>query len=607
MLLRKTVKGIALILAVVTSVTLFSACGSSESKKPIEVSVWSAVNSEKIMQDATKGNGEKKITFNTFKGDVESAQILFTPNQDVSSFDFEMGDVKNADGDILSSSLFEVYAQKYVNVSIPTSISCLAGYYPDALVPLKNYRLKREGKVSKDCNQGIWINLNVPTDAKAGEYIGNAVLTVQDQKIDIPVSVYVYGIDMPTEIHTVSSFYLDVSMIGIGEGKSVTDELKETYYKFLMKKRANVRNIPAYSGVNQRYDAKDFANDVVEYAENPMVSGYALPYVGNGQGVVDYDYCYEVINELAKKNVELLKAGKDINLFRKAHYYLGALIDEPTPTTYDKVRACDLNIQRAKLDVASTGVLDNYPTVKESLLSLAHVVTTKIIDDLYGTDTVGGVQTWCPLIDNFASDASRQLALERINSSDRTGGEGVWWYSCVNPKNPYPSYQTDENLLVSRLRGWMQYEYKIQGSLYWSVNFWQRFVNSQNVATDIWTESLSWESANGDGRLIYPGSKYGVTGPISTIRLENIREANEDYELLWLFEQTINNINKTYSKSYNSNRILSSFYDRVIENVFVKKNVTEKDFDNVRKELLTLLEKMINNPTEAFAQLDSKN
>ncbi len=37
---------------------------------------------------------------------------------------------------------------------------------------------------------------------------------------------------------------------------------------------------------------------------------------------------------------------------------------------------------------------------------------------------------------------------------------------------------------------------------------------------------------NGDGYLAYPGTPFGIEGPIGSIRMEQVREGLEDYELL---------------------------------------------------------------------------
>jgi hypothetical protein len=50
---------------------------------------------------------------------------------------------------------------------------------------------------------------------------------------------------------------------------------------------------------------------------------------------------------------------------------------------------------------------------------------------------------------------------------------------------------------------------------------------------------VKWINPNlyGDGSLLYPGKKVGIDGPVSSIRLECIRDGIEDYSYLWLLEQ----------------------------------------------------------------------
>jgi hypothetical protein len=42
---------------------------------------------------------------------------------------------------------------------------------------------------------------------------------------------------------------------------------------------------------------------------------------------------------------------------------------------------------------------------------------------------------------------------------------------------------------------------------------------------------------NGDGFLAYPGKPIGVDGPVSTIRLEQVRQGLQDYEALVLLSE----------------------------------------------------------------------
>ena len=590
------------------SVLIFAIAACTDNGENIEqlgtkVSFCSA--SKTVMRDENYSGGD--FILNTFKGDVEGGQIIINPDRDVNKFNFVMKDLSLEGGsEKLTSDLFEVYAERYINVYQSTSGNTYTGWYPDALVPMKNYAAKRDNKISKGDNQGIWINVNIPKDAVPGTYNGVGELTLDDEKIEVPMTVNVYDIDMPEEVHAVTSYHIHVNMISKFD-KPATDEYKAVYYEFALSKRITPICFPDYSSVNMVYDATEYADSVAEYVKDLRITSYALPYVGDGDGIVNQAYCEEILFALADKNVELLKKGENVNLFKKAHFYLGSLIDEPVPANFDKVRECDLRIQKAKLKVANSEVLKDYPELQESVKKLKHIVTTKITDQLYGTDEKGGVQTWCPTTDNFSGEKARALALERINSTDRTGGEGVWWYGCVFPKNPYPTYHLDDDYLALRLMKWMQYDYKIQGSIYWGLNFWDKFINNKTENSDPWIDPLSWESCNGDGRLIYPGSKYAVNGPISTLRAEGIRESAEDYELLWLTENGIKSINEEFGKNYDPDKILDKFYDRLYKDTFLKNGVTVVEFERVRCELMELVVKIYRDKTAAMSLLDNYN
>ena len=83
-------------------------------------------------------------------------------------------------------------------------------------------------------------------------------------------------------------------------------------------------------------DPVSFAEAVVPYAENNMVTGYWLPYrsvkTSNpdviGGSTFDYDYAVQLLGAMIDKNIQLREAGNEsIDLFKKAYYYLDSLID----------------------------------------------------------------------------------------------------------------------------------------------------------------------------------------------------------------------------------------------------------------------------------------
>lgn len=599
------IRKICSICLVLFFVLFLFACDSDNGDSTDIAKIWSAPNTEKIMRDALAQENEGVLHFETFKGDVEAAQIIFTALEKINSFNFKMQDLVHENGtDTISKEEFEVFVQKYIEVTVPTTNGLLPGWYPDALIPLENYKMRKEDKVNVGHNQGLWINFNVSKDAKAGFYSGEAILTLNGEEIKIPVKVKIFDFEMSEEFHSKMAFYIDESNIGIGEGKAATYEMRETYYWFMANKKVTPLKLPNYS-IATYVNPEEYALDLVKYAENPMVSAYALQYTVAPDGAVDKQYVIDLLTAILNLNIELRKDGSDINLFKKAHYYLGNVIDEPVPTMYDLVRTCDLRIHEAKLEVASQEILDDHPDLRESILKLPHVVTTKITDQLFGTDTVGGVQTWCPTIDFYNSKSSRELALDRKNSTDRTGGEDIWWYTCIFPKYPYPTLHTDDYLISSRLIKWMQFNYKVSGQIFWCVNHWRGFQNNQFVSRDFWNDPLSWESCNGDGQLIYPGSKYGVPTPISTIRLESLREGIEDYEMLWLFEQKINELNQAKGTDFDSDTILENYFSKMYVGVIT--DCTPEEFKQYRSEIMYLLELLHTDQDQAVLALEKLN
>ena len=141
------------------------------------------------------------------------------------------------------------------------------------------------------------------------------------------------------------------------------------------------------------------------------------------------------------------------------------------------------------------------------------------------------------------------------------------------------------------------------------MNFWYKCLSFSGggkcTIRDIWNDPNTFEKANGDGHLIYPGSKYAMKTPISTLRLESIREGNEDYEYLWMFEQKLAQFNEKNGTNYDCDKILSNFYDRIYTGVVPKTDAAE--FKAVRSEVLQLLEKLYNDESGAKELLNKIN
>ena len=180
-------KFISVLLAIICSFSILSTVGCVPSNQDDEkiAKVWTALSSEVFRQDEIPETfSEAKFNLSAIKGETESMQIIITAQKDIRGIDVETTDLVDESGNVISKDNIKLYAEHYVEITEPyvntgntnVTMLALAGFYPDALVPLANFKAKREDRVQAGNNQGIWVDVVVPADAKAGDYTSNIKL-----------------------------------------------------------------------------------------------------------------------------------------------------------------------------------------------------------------------------------------------------------------------------------------------------------------------------------------------------------------------------------------------------------------------------------------------
>ena len=74
-------------------------------------------NTETVQLTGAAADRFDALTFESARGEVESAQMILTPNFAVDSFELTMHGLRNENGNIIPGWAFEVYTQHYVTVS----------------------------------------------------------------------------------------------------------------------------------------------------------------------------------------------------------------------------------------------------------------------------------------------------------------------------------------------------------------------------------------------------------------------------------------------------------------------------------------------------------
>ncbi len=129
------------------------------------------------------------------------------------------------------------------------------------------------------------------------------------------------------------------------------------------------------------------------------------------------------------------------------------------------------------------------------------------------------------------------------------GGALLWWYqSCSShgcdegaPSTAsyfrgWPSYVIDAPGTRTRIMGWLAFLEGIGGELYWDTIY---AYSPDGAPRDPWDgAALRSFGGNGDGTLLYPGTPARIGGkshvPVESLRLKQIRDGLEDWELLRL-------------------------------------------------------------------------
>jgi hypothetical protein len=460
-----------------------------------------------------------EVAIKAARNEYEPFQVVVRAGSaGLSSVNVEVGDLRGHHGQVIPRQNLTLYREHYVSVTKPCPKSKEgAGDYPDALIPFVN---PLDGKpirnarfvaapfdVAPDANQPVWADVFVPKDATPGTYSGEVKVTAANQKaVTIPVRLTVWDFSLPDKPTTRSNFG------GVDGGVAKRHHLAE--------------NSPEARALERRY-----AQAMAAHRLCPPIPQYLLPAVrldGSIDPAPTHGALKEWIEAFQVTGIPLNLVGGDplgqdrprnVRYLHDMYAYLKAndwekmayiyVLDEPNDAkAYEEVR------QRGKL-------------IHEAQPGIKVLCTEQPTPEQpeWGT-LVGSVDIWVPL---WALCEERSAA-ERLHAGDE-----LWSYTALcqgKPGADTPYWEMDFPLLDYRIPLWMNWRNGITGLLYWTTVYW-------DVAGDVWTNSVTYAPGpktfyNGEGSLFYPGVDAGFAGPVTSIRLKQIREGLEDYEYLKL-------------------------------------------------------------------------
>ena len=558
--------------------------GSYASVDHGEINIWTMPSSANPIQEADCSQyytDTPILEIETAKNESEAGQIFFHSTGGVQSYTLEICDLSAGNGNIIKKENIKVYNQYYSNI---TQLSLLTsgrplGHYPDALIPQRLSEKVGENKVAADYNQSIYIDIFTDEETPAGTYTGDFKLKIDQEIFTVPVSVRVRNFTLTNINHVQSAFFLFDEYIMGGDLDNTPEQYQE-YVDFLLDYRVSTTQ-PVYYSMT---DKELWVEQMKDYAANEKVSSYAI---GSTYGVEE------------EMRLLIENSTPEVNLVKKGFRYL---IDEPTQDllpTYEQKQKELIDLLIAIANSYTDEELQTYGVTREDIVGIEVLVTLTIS----AVGTMDGLRTYCALTSDFHTEERRARYEEykmtpylgANNELEGTDYGTTWWYVCCHPYEPAPNYHIDNDVLDARVMSWMQYDYDIDGIVYWGT------ASYFNTHTQV-DEDNGWENVdpydnpagvypgnatNGDGYLVYPGAKYGEPGPLPSSRLINIRDGFEDYEYLLYLENMMDEYVKKYNvaDTIDFDAVMSPIYDTLYTGVHA-----DNDFNRVQEARKTVMD-----------------
>ncbi len=519
-----------------------------------DLGVWWCESGWKVGRDRpmpapTKGK-PSLVKVAAARGEYEAVQVVLRPERDAELLAAELSPLKRRWGRpaAITGTIDEV---AYVEVTKPTDKTCVTGWYPDPLPPLRTPLALRAGQ-----NQPLWLTFHVGREVKAGDYSAKLKLRTSNGELSVPVTVRVFDFTLPEESHLRSA-------LGMGNGvinryHRLTEQAdKELVYDKYLQNFAAHRISPysffAYAPMDIRFlgegadkraevDFTRFDRAAAKWLDEYHFNSFRLPLRGMGGGTFHSRHLGELegFKEGTPEHARLFhdylsqieRHLRERGWLDRAYTYW---FDEPDPKDYEFVT-------------------DGMRRIKAAAPGIRRMLTEQPEPAL-----MGSVDIWCALTPEWTP--------EKV-AARRAAGEEVWWYICTGPKAPYVTEFIDHAGTELRLWPWQSWQYGVQGILIWETLYWTSATAYPDPELqDPWQDPMSWQVGyglergkkspwgNGDGRFLYPprrplsDTSPNLDGPINSLRWENLRDGMEDYEYFWLLQREVERVAATKGES----------------------------------------------------------
>jgi hypothetical protein len=390
-----------------------------------------------------------------------------------------------------------------------------AGLWPDPLVPVGD----GEEIDATERAQPIWLTVRVPGNAAPGRYEGRVRLATDAETLELPLIVHVRSFELPESTELTAILDLRQGPGGPAHLPAPVDASREAWHRFMADHRVCVDIVPApvfaLEDGRVTMDATEFDRWAALCLDELGMNSLYTPWIFYGFG-----WAYPV------------------------RPFLGT---EPfTPQWHETI-------------TEAYGLFLDHLEERGWRDRIIHYVSDE--PHTYTEGVVDRLSRFCQVFEEIAPDVPRYSSTwwhhEGLNEAISLWGAGHYGVFPVETMDERVEagdeilFTTDGQMCidtpwcaVERLLPYYAFRYGTRGYEFWGVSWWtfdpyewatHRFIRQSNEGEDFYYVRYP----NGDGYLAYPGQRYGVTGPLSSIRMEQVREGLEDAECLFLLRELL--------------------------------------------------------------------
>ena len=496
--------------------------------KEIGCIVRAATNMDKVsLTDVASGRVMGKdsppISISSARREYEGFQVVLTPLAGCSeNVTVSMSDLKG-DGGAIAASESTVNAVGYVKI--------FAGQNRERLVPdpllIGAIPAMKVGE-----NQPVWVTVHVPEGTKAGVYRGAVTIADEKASVAVPVELKVRDFEIPKKISLRSSFWMFRDQLNRFYH---VDEIKfDDYMKwidFALEHRVNP--IDVFEGHCE--PLLDICKPTPKFDTDSWDVGAPDP-------KVDFTKWDAYIDRMIAGGANTLPLGTTHHFgsfFRVKPKEVGtpehiARVVEAVKIMEDHYKArgvFGMHYLQLRDEVSDDGALAAYRGVHDALPDVKLLLTAM------PPKAKPLVSIPCPLSRGFDPAWRDEMHAK---------GNEYWWYVCLDPENPYANLMLHQDSSQHRALFWQTWSHDVDGLLYWGMDFWAWYgfkwpdgvgAQTTRIARSDWPQPISIPEHPGDGISIYPGPT--ISQPMSSIRLECMRDGEEDYEYFLLLDAAI--------------------------------------------------------------------